>query len=479
MNLEERRSPLLLLIVAAATQVARRPYLSLSVAAHAVLLALLYYFGSYQMELRQQEAEVASSLRATNQASMAKRVQDLQTIKQLLEKSADRADTTPEPSPAPEAPAETPQQMLEQARELSKAIDALDKDIQAEELAKLTGVPKPPAEEAPPPASTPAQAAAAVPEPSAATVPEGAPATADMAANEIAALEAKARATLVKRQQKLDAREQGVPVEGAHGVASDTPGLQGSEGTGGTGVGQPGSRGRGGQSSAPVRAQIADFIGAGDRIEQVETKSYRGPGTDFFDHGIGQIPPVDAGSMVKGSGRMIGAGGQFANRVYLNSWYIIGPFAGRHEGGLFDNPAYPPEKAVLLDAVYYGKDKRLLKWRYVTAQSYPLVPPDPAEDSVYYGYTEVFMDQASDLTAWIGADDDAQVYLNDRLVWKGGNVNKQWFWNTIYDTDNTYVSDYNRNEGKRILHFNKGRNKIFFKLSNGPTRLFFSMVLTR
>ena len=76
-----RRAPLLFLIVAAARQLVRRPYLSLSVAAHAALLALLYYVGSYQVALREQAAEVASSLRATSQASSAKRLQDLQTRK--------------------------------------------------------------------------------------------------------------------------------------------------------------------------------------------------------------------------------------------------------------------------------------------------------------------------------------------------------------------------------------------------------------
>ena len=175
---------------------------------------------------------------------------------------------------------------------------------------------------------------------------------------------------------------------------------------------------------------------------------------------------------------MLGPGGQHANRVYLNSWYIIGPFPGRHEAGLFDNPSYPPEKAVLLDAVYFGKDKRLLKWRYVTAQSYPLVPPDMVEDSVYYGYTEVFVDQARDLTAWIGADDDVQIYLNDRMVWKGGNVNKQSYFDAVFDASTTHLRDYNRTEGKRVLHFNKGRNTIFFKLSNGPNSAFLSLVLT-
>jgi hypothetical protein len=227
-----------------------------------------------------------------------------------------------------------------------------------------------------------------------------------------------------------------------------------------------------------VRAEIADFIGAGASIDP-KTESTNYASVRLFSQGSGEIPPVDATNLVRGRGRMFGAGGEYANRVYLNSWYIIGPFAGRHGTGLFDNPSYPPEQAVLLDAVYYGKDNRLLKWRYVTAQGYPLVPPDSVEDSVYYGYTEVSVDEACDLTAWIGVDDDVQIYLNDRLVWSGGNIDKQWYFDAVFSRGTTYLRDYNRTEGKRVLHFNKGRNKIFFKLSNGPNHSFLSMVLTR
>jgi hypothetical protein len=110
---------------------------------------------------------------------------------------------------------------------------------------------------------------------------------------------------------------------------------------------------------------------------------------------------------------------------------------------------------------------------------YPLMPPVPAEDAVYYGYTELMLDREQDLAIWVAADDDARLWLNDRLVWEGGNVHKDWFFSEIYNTRNTYVRDYNLSEGKRVVHFRKGRNKLFFKLSNGPTRLFFSLVLTK
>jgi len=88
------------------------------------------------------------------------------------------------------------------------------------------------------------------------------------------------------------------------------------------------------------------------------------------------------------------------------------------------------------------------------------------------------MDTDRDLAMWIGADDDAQVWINDRLEWKGGNVNKLSFFQQVYDNWNSYAAAYNMNEGKVTVHFRKGRNKVFFKLSNGPNKSFFSMVLT-
>ena len=178
-------------------------------------------------------------------------------------------------------------------------------------------------------------------------------------------------------------------------------------------------------------------------------------------------------------GRVIGPGGTYANRVWVNRWYVIGPFDGRHGAGLFANYRHPPEQGVVLDAAYRGKGGRLVKWDYVDMARYPLEPPVHAEDAVYYGYTELMLDAEQDLTIWVGADDDVQLWLNDRLVWQGGNANKDSFFGRVYETRNTFVRDYNLSEGKRVVHFRKGRNKLFFKLSNGPTRIFFSLVLTK
>jgi hypothetical protein len=505
MTLLEKRSPLQFLIVAAVKEIVRWPYISLSIAAHAALVALLYYHGTYQLELRKQEAEVASNQRAISLGSTAKRLQDLKVIKELLEKSADRVDDQPEPSQPRLAPPETPGEMLQQARQLSESINMIDKKIEAEELKEMIGEPEPAADEPPSIAKSDAIDAEAIEaretqalDPNDQITPDNPPpqidakanngqadngepdanladdradatVTLERAASQVAALEAKARMTLAKHQRRWEARANGVQIQGSKLGTGD----QLSRGN----IGTLSAKGKKSQTS--VRAEIADFLGADDRIREIaHSKTYSGPYLDMYALG-GEIPPLDPTSLVRGRGRMFGAGGEYANRVYLNTWYIIGPFPGRHMDGLFDNPSYPPEKAVLLDAMYYGKDNRLLKWRYVTAQSYPLVPPDQVEDSVYYGYTEVSVDQACDLTAWIGADDDVQVYLNDQLVWVGGNVRKRSYFDAVFTSGTTYQRDYNRTEGTRVLHFNKGRNKLLFKLSNGPNRSYFSMVLTR
>ena len=457
------------LAAVAARELVRRPYLPLSIVVHAALLALAYDLGSHQPGLREQAEEVASSLRATDNASTAKRLQDLETIKQLMEKSANRVDAEREANPGDETLPRTPEEMVERARELSEAIETLDEEIRAEELAGLLGKPEPLPDVAESPAEVPPPATAREVEDAADVIDRESvdlSVTPEKAAEEVAALEAKARATLARRQQRLEAMANGVIVEsGATGSSMK--------------IGDADPRAESPAWSHPLRTEIADFLATGPRVAQsIRSYAYTGELVDLTDHGGFEVPTLDPSNLVRGLGRMFGAGGEYANRVHINSWYLIGPFPGRHGNSLFDNPAYPPEKAVLLDAVYLGKDERLLKWRYVATQGYPLVPPDWVEDGVYYGYTEVSMDEECDLVAWIGADDDAQIYVNDKLVWKGGYFNKMPFFNTIFSVGAPHTRDFNRTEGRRVVHFNKGRNKIFFKLSNGAQGTFLSLVLT-
>jgi len=433
---------------------ASRWYFLASVGLHIVLAAWLTDVGSREV-VRRQDTQVAASVQATAQARMARRVDDLRKIKELLEQSANRTPA------APTEAATEPERMVQQAREMSRAIDELGRELKAEELARLTLKTK---EEAR--AEVDAEAP---PEPAADGLDAGDPAA------ELAGLEAKARAVLAARAGQLARERDGVQVgRGAKGTGIGTGNGDGSASGEGHALGNlpPGATQR-------TAEEIARFLREGTAPEQERNSQvYRNEGRGMVSGGSGMVPMLDTAQMAKGRGRVFGAGGQYANRIYLNSWYMIGPFQGKHGAALFDNPAYPPEDAVLLDAVYRGKDQRIVQWEYVNAARYPLVPRVMEENAVYYGYTEVHMDQERDMLVWIGADDDVSVKVNDRLVWKGGSAAKRWFYESIYASRTTYQRDYNRTEGQRVVHFQKGRNTVFFKLSNGPTRMFFSMVLT-
>ncbi|MFL6635335.1 MAG: cell envelope integrity protein TolA [Massilia sp.] len=462
----------------------RHPFLVASVVLHALPLVALYYLGSQRIELAQrdrQQRQVESGARLTAQARLEKRVHDMERIKSLLEQSAAAQPAqNKEDEVQFSAQPKAPEELLKQAKELSHKIDEIERDTKAEQLAKLLDIPKDKALEQ-------------VAETSKAEEPPAAePQTPAEAAAQIEQLEAKARDVLEQRRQQLEQQENGVQ------VAAETAGKgQGSAGKGngkgkgkgdgdGNGDGRANGNGRSGQglgngNTGGMGRGTLDRIAAFTNPDMPDraTQAYIGGAGTMFGGGVAHIPAVDAASTVKGAGRMIGPGGTYANRVWVNRWYLIGPFDGRHGAGLFANYRHPPEQGVVLDAAYRGKGGRLVKWDYVDMARYPLEPPVHAEDAVYYGYTELMLDAEQDLTMWVGADDDVQLWLNDRLVWKGGNVEKDSFFGQVYETRNTYVRDYNLNEGKRVVHFRKGRNKLFFKLSNGPTRIFFSLVLTK
>jgi hypothetical protein len=448
----------------------RRPYLIASLAAHAALLAVLYYFGAYEPKIAAQERQLDESRLLDRHAEMRRHVADMEQIEALMRASEAKADgATPEPVRFDATTAERPDELLARAEALSKKIDAMGERARVDDYARITGqdrdkaaaqlaasTPEPQPEAQAWPAAPEQQAPASAPAPDTSGGAASTPATAGSASASsgaatearIEALERHARDVLAQRQRQMERSGQGVLVGGA----------------------QPGDAAQG------VAGRIASFIRGGTSGDS--TGRYWGNGGDMFDRGPGRIPTVDRAGMRTGTGRKLGPGGAFANRVYVDSWYLIGPFPGKHGRDMFATDSFPPERAVVLDAAYRGKGGRVLTWHYMEAPGYPLAPPDMAEDSVYYGYTELMMDSERDLAMWIGADDDVQVWINDRLEWKGGNVNKLSFFQKVYDDWNTYATSYNLNEGKVTVHFRKGRNKVFFKLSNGPNKAFLSMVLT-
>lgn len=209
---------------------------------------------------------------------------------------------------------------------------------------------------------------------------------------------------------------------------------------------------------------IGSSINKGDEAESVHIKN------SFVDIWLDHIPSVNRQNPKKVAGRILKNGGQYADRVFVNSWYIIGPFAlsGKH----------PPEYAVDLDAIYYGKDNVAVGWQYVNNSQYPLIPPQVDKAGVFYGYTEIILDREQDLWVWIGADDFASLELNDKLIWNSDVFNKK-FNNLAYAKNNPERDNWNLTEFKRLVHVKAGRNTFKFKLTNSDTATFFSLVLTK
>jgi hypothetical protein len=196
---------------------------------------------------------------------------------------------------------------------------------------------------------------------------------------------------------------------------------------------------------------------------------------DQRSYGAFLKPPfVDADAVHPGGGRKLGAGGAFANRIFLDTWYVIGPFLSRGHDSI--DYVYPPERGVVLDAVYNGKNDLPVRWTWQQEASYPFVPRPRAENAVYYAYTEVTVDEDVDMWMDIGADDDSKLWFNERLVWISGDGDKPWY-RQAFDTLDTELKARNLTEGQRKLRFHKGRNTVLLKLYNGANLMFFSVVL--
>jgi hypothetical protein len=177
------------------------------------------------------------------------------------------------------------------------------------------------------------------------------------------------------------------------------------------------------------------------------------------------------------TGKILGRGGQQADRMYLDTWYMMGPFDLPSNQGLAT--VNPPENIIDFNATYPGKGKRLLQWKHYQAPSYPLVPQNLDSNATYYGFTELYLDQVMVILVGLGCDDNCKVWLNNELIWKSGSQNKPWYEIGGYESLINEITYWNLNESYKKLTFKKGHNKILFRLDNNARHAFFSMVLLR
>jgi hypothetical protein len=438
----------------------RHPWLAASLGAHVLLAAMLYTAGPVRVERKRADgvrAAVGASLQQTAQREMRRQLRTMEEIKEALEQSAGVAADEP-----------TSSEPAARARELAAAIEQVQQKIRAAEMARVLRIPE---------AEARKRVKAEAAQRSTPPVPKNRPPEAV-----VAQLAAQARAALAERRAQLLAQRQGVAVKGQGGTPGAGPqGGAGAHGNG-KGAGAGGGIGHSGSPSAAMGGRLdALASGLGLTTPGALTGSSLDMSSSAFGdaRGFGEFlepPPLDAARVRPGVGRVLGAGGPYASRVFVDTWYVIGPFEGR--GRDSQNAVYPPERGVDLDAVYYGKNDLPVRWTY-QQDGYPTVPRPRAEHAVYYAYTEITLDRDMDLWVWIGADDDSKMWFNDSLVWISSQVDDKPWYRVPFYTMETELAARNLTEGQRRLHFHKGRNTLLFKLYNGMNLMFFSVVLSR
>jgi hypothetical protein len=158
--------------------------------------------------------------------------------------------------------------------------------------------------------------------------------------------------------------------------------------------------------------------------------------------------------------------------LYINTWYIIGPW--ENHGRIDYSVIHPPEFEIDFDAVYTdGKKGHVytsrkvfedidgtLRWRFTQSDNIRILPPIQSPDSTFYAYTELYFEEDMEMLVAIASDDATRVWINGKLTW-----------------EELGLSSWNIGERFERAFFHKGTNKVLVRLENGPSETLFSFVI--
>jgi hypothetical protein len=167
---------------------------------------------------------------------------------------------------------------------------------------------------------------------------------------------------------------------------------------------------------------------------------------------------LDLSKTIPLPGRKLLKSGPGAEWMFINTWYVIGPFPNPNRQNL--TKKFPPEASIDpqlgfvgldLDASYVGAGGRTLRWNFVTTdRQVCFIPPRPEEWVIWYAYSEIWSEEEQDKFCIFGSDDWGQCWIDGILVFTSGITPHPW----IPDRDYAKV------------HFRKGFNSVLFKLEN-------------
>jgi len=249
---------------------------------------------------------------------------------------------------------------------------------------------------------------------------------------------------------------EGAAVQDAGDPAKDLTGLMNAAYGGGGPAGGGGPGGSGGYSIWPHTNPLEGAGGGGFSIN-INPFDESVPGARMGGSRFNPGEHEDVVGMFEAiPGRRVQRGLTGAAWMYVDSWYLIGPFPNPQRRSI--ERRFAPESVVDLDAVYEGHGGLPVRWKFVQT-GHPVVR-FVGSYSIYYAYTELWFDEPMELWIALGSDDGSRLYINDLLVWRTVEL-KAWQINEAY----------------RKVSFKKGRNRILYRVENGPAHGWFSFIL--
>ena len=167
---------------------------------------------------------------------------------------------------------------------------------------------------------------------------------------------------------------------------------------------------------------------------------------------------IDLSKTIPLPGRKLLKDGPGAEWMFVNTWYIIGPFPNPDRRNLEEK--FPPEASldptlgfvgIDLDARYVGMGQQTIRWEYVaTDRRVCFIPPVPEEWAIWYAYTEIWSETDQDKFCIFGSDDWGKCWINGEEVFVSGITPHPWI------PDRKYAK----------VSFRQGFNPVLFKLEN-------------
>lgn len=252
------------------------------------------------------------------------------------------------------------------------------------------------------------------------------------------------------------------PGSGPGDIPEGVPGTTAGQGPGDIPEGGAGIIAGSGSGEAPTgELGTGSGMGKGAGSGSGNTVAGGGPGP-----GGGGPPPIQPRDFQPIPGRRFtieaaipAPPGRNTGWAYVDSWHLIGPFPNPGRQNL--NTKFPPETVIDLDAVYRGAGGRPVRWLFLQSPTELIVPPNPQDYVIYYGYTELWFDEPRDAWVAIGSDDQSKVWIENQLIWKSADYMKKWA----------------PNEGFRKVHFKQGLNRVLVRLENGHLNCGFSFII--